>query len=318
VSQPGGENDPGVLPVPGSMMTLVQHSKGSITMNRRILVALFALALVSMACGANINLPATKLKTGPTQTAELLVPMPAESSSAELTLEFAAGDINLSPGANGSLASGVATFNVADFAPRLEAAGASSTLRTGALEIEGIPQYSEDLINDWDLQLSDAPMSLYFNAGAYQGDFELGGLSLEKLAISDGGSDLTGRFSEPNQVEMSSFTYSTGASSSELYGLANANFERMEFNSGAGEYTFSFDGELQHDASVSIDSGVSTVTIIVPQGVDAQVTFEGGLSSVNADGGWAKDGEVYNHPGSGPALTITVKMGLGTLNLETE
>jgi hypothetical protein len=300
------------------MIKHVQDSLGRITMNKRILAAVLLLALVSMACGVNINVPVTSIKTGPTQSVDIQVPMPeAPATGVELNLEFVAGQLNLASGAGEYLASGTATFNAADLEPKVESAGSTYTLHSD-LEIEGIPNTQGDLVNEWDLMLSDTPMSLNINAGAYEGSFELGGLSLEKLDISEGGSDVTCTFSAPNQVEMSSLTYSTGGSTMKLKGLANANFEQMNFSSGAGDFTLSFDGELQRDASVSIDSGVSTVTIIVPQGTSAQVSFEGGLSSVNASGGWQKDGEVYNHPGSGPALTLTVKMGLGTLNLETE
>jgi hypothetical protein len=275
-----------------------------------------------LACGINIKSPVTKIKTGPTQKVDIQVPMPEDSSTGvELNLEFVAGELKLAPlapGASGYLASGTATFNAADFEPKVESSGSSATLRTGDMKIKGIPVFKDDLKNEWDLQLANTPMSLNIQAGAYSGSFELGGLSLEKLAISEGGSDLTAAFSEPNQVEMSSFTFSTGGSKMELKGLANANFAQMTFNSGAGDYTLSFDGDLQRDASVSIDSGVGTVTIIVPEGVDAQVTFDGGLSSVNADGGWKKNGTVYTLSGNGPTITIMVKMGAGTLNLKTE
>ena len=287
-----------------------------------ILTAAVVLALVTLACGINIKSPVTKIKTGPTQKVDIQVPMPEDSSTGvELNLEFVAGELKLAPlapGASGYLASGTATFNAADFEPKVESSGSSATLRTGDMKIEGIPVFKDDLKNEWDLQLANTPMSLNIQAGAYSGSFELGGLSLEKLAISEGGSDLTAAFSEPNQVEMSSFTFSTGGSKVELKGLANANFAQMTFNSGAGDYTLSFDGDLQRDASVSIDSGVGTVTIIVPEGVDAQVTFDGGLSSVNADGGWKKNGTVYTLSGNGPTITIMVKMGAGTLNLKTE
>lgn len=117
---------------------------------------------------------------------------------------------------------------------------------------------------------------------------------------------------------MSSFTFSTGGSSMELKGLANANFERMNFSSGAGTYTLSFDGELQRDASVMIDTGASTVNIIVPEGVNARLTYEGGLSSVDAGAGWVKNGNIYTLSGSGPTITITTKIGVGILNLKTE
>jgi N-terminal domain of toast_rack, DUF2154 len=284
---------------------------------KHILVAALVMAFVSLACG--INLPVTRIETGPTQTVDLQVSMPEESSTAvELNLEFVAGEMKLAPGASDYLASGTATFNVAELEPKLEANGSSYTLRQGEQDIKGIPSVQGDLINEWDLQLADTPMSLNIKAGAYTGTFELGGLSLQKLTISDGGADLTSTFSAPNHVEMSSFNYSTGASSAKLNGLANANFEQMTFNSGAGTYTLSFDGDLQRDASVTIDTGASTVTIIIPEDVNAQVTFDGALTSVNAGNGWKQNGNVYTLSGSGPAITITVKMAAGTLNLETE
>jgi N-terminal domain of toast_rack, DUF2154 len=287
--------------------------------HKRIFAATLILALVTLACGVNINLPVTKIETGPVRTSNIQVPLPeGEPTGVELNLEFVAGEMNLTSGADGDLASGTATFNVDEFEPKVETNGSSYTLSQGDFDNEGIPVSQDDIKNEWDLQLADTPMSLNIQAGAYKGIFELGGLSLEKLAISEGGSDVTGAFSEPNHVEMSSFTYSTGASSTELKGLANANFDQMTFHSGAGEYTLSFDGDLRRDASVTIDSGVGTMSIIVPEGVPAQVTFEGGLSTVNADTGWDKNGNVYTHPGSGPGLTITVKMGAGTLNLTTE
>ncbi len=285
----------------------------------RILTAALVLALVIVACSFNINLPVTKIETGPTQTVDILIPKPGEpSTGVELNLEFMAGEMKLSPGAGEYLASGTATFNAVDFEPKVEANGSSYTLRMGDMQIEGIPSFKDGIKNEWDLQLANTPMSLNIKTGAYSGRFELGGLSLEKLAISEGGSDFTGAFSKPNNVEMSSFTFSTGGSSMQLKGLANANFAQMTFNSGAGDYTFSFDGDLQRDASVTIETGLSTVNIIVPEGVNAQVTFEGGLSSIKTGGGWDQNGSIYTLSGSGPTITIMVKMGTGTLNLKTE
>jgi hypothetical protein len=285
----------------------------------RILTAALVLALVTLACGFNFNRPVTQITYGPTQTVDIQVPMPDGSSTGvELILEFVGGELKLAPGANGNLTSGTATFNVADLEPIIDSSGSSYTLRQGNLNIKGIPKLPDNLKNVWDLQLANIPMSLNIKAGAYKGSFELGGLSLEKLVISEGGSDVTGTFSSPNNVEMSSFTYSTGASSAQLKGLANANFAQMAFNSGAGDYTLSFDGNLRRDASVKIDAGLGTVNIIVPEGVNAQVSFDGGLSTVKTAGGWSQNGKVYTLSGSGPTITITVKMGAGNLNLVTE
>jgi hypothetical protein len=285
--------------------------------HKYILTAVLVLALVTVACG--INLPVTNIQTGPTQTVDIQIPMPKESSSGvDLNLEFVAGELNLAPGASQYLASGTATFNVPEFEPKLESSGFSYTLRPSDPDIEGIPNFKGDLINTLDIKLADTPMNLNIKAGAYTGTYELGGLSLKKLAISEGGSDVTLAFSSPNQVEMSSFTYSTGGSKMVLKGLANAHFAQMTLSSGAGDYTLDFAGELQRDASVKIDSGAATVNIIVPQGMDVRLTFDGALTDVNVAGAWKKNGSAYSIPGSGPTLTLTVTMAAGTLNLGTE
>ena len=284
---------------------------------KHLLVAALVLALVSLACG--INLPVTNIQTGPTQTVEIQIPMPKQASDVvDLNLEFVAGELKLAPGASAYLASGTAIFNVPEFEPKLESSGVSYTLHPSELDIEGIPNFQDDVINKLDLQLANIPMNLDIKAGAYNGTLELGGLSLKKLAISEGGSDVKVAFSTPNHVEMSSFTYSTGGATVMLKGLANANFEQMTLASGAGTYTLDFAGTLLRDASVKIESGAATVNIIVPQGVNANLTFDGSLTSVNVSGAWKKDGNVYSLRGSGPTLTITVKMAAGTLDLQTE
>jgi hypothetical protein len=114
---------------------------------------------------------------------------------------------------------------------------------------------------------------------------------------------------------MDAFRYTTGASNVDLEGLANANFTDMYFRSGAGSYTLDFSGDLKRDANISIDSGVSTVKVIVPEGVNARLSFDGSLSNVSTNGSWSKSNGDYVMNGSGPTLTFVVKMGAGTLEL---
>ncbi len=284
-----------------------------------ILAAILMLALAAVACGFINKQPAVKIKTGALQGAEIRLPMPeASTAGIELELRFIAGKLNLRPGAHEALAAGKATFNAVELQPKTEVVGSSYKVYQGDPANQGIPSIEGDIRNEWDLQLADRPMSLNINAGAYTGSFELGGLSLERLAITEVGSDLKAAFTQPNQVEMSAFEYSTGGSNVELKGLANANFETMTFQSGAGNYTLSFDGELKRDAAVKIGSGMSTVNIVMPKGVSAHVTFDGGLTSVKSDGPWQQNGNVYSLSGSGPTITITVTMGAGTLNLKAQ
>lgn len=286
-----------------------------VLMNRKpIYIVIAVLALTTLACGITIPV---QVKTGPTVTDPINVPLtPGNSQAYDVTFSFGAGNFTLNPGANGSLVSGTATYNVADFKPKVTITNNVVHVEQGNLKLGGIPNFKNNVRNDWVLQLADVPMRLTLNAGAYSGHYELGGLSLESLAVNDGAADVNLAFSSPNRVNMDTLTYKTGASNVKLTGLANAHFSELRFTSGAGDYTLDFSGQLLRDANVSVDSGLSNVNILVPAGVSAKITFTGGLTSVSTSGAWTKNGDVYTQSGSGPTLTITVKMGAGSLNIK--
>jgi hypothetical protein len=287
-------------------------------LNKKVFLAIIALALVSMACGVTINLPVDQITTGPTQTEEINVPAP-QADTVDLTLTFGAGELIIQPGAETALVTGTATYNVTAFKPKIKVDNQQVRLETGNLDIHGIPSFnSNDIENKWDLKLGDQPMNLKINAGAYQGDIDLGGLSLNSLEVNDGAADTHLKFSEPNKTKMETLRYITGASSVKLSGLANANFTSMIFRSGAGDYTLDFSGALQRDAVVTVESGFSQLVIIVPEGTSAKVIFKGGLTNVNMSGGWKKSGEAYVLGSGGPVITISMDMGAGDLALRTK
>jgi len=287
-------------------------------MLNKALLALLVVALVTMACGITIDLPFTQEKIGPTQIEDIHVPLlEPGSGSAEVTIAFGAGLLNIDSGANDALVSGTATFNVADIGPEITIEGEEVRLEQGNLDLTSIPTFSDGMVNTWDLEFADVPMELLINAGAYSGRLELGGLSLERLEINDGASDVRVEFSQANHTEMSLFRYTTGASNLTLEGLANANCSEFIFRSGAGSYTLDFSGELSRDMLVSIESGVSSVTIIMPEGTSAILNTSGGLLTVNSTGAWHQDGSRYTVSGDGYTITIDVDMGAGNLVLET-
>jgi hypothetical protein len=288
--------------------------------SKSILVVVLVLALVTMACGIqvdlpDINIPVEEIKVGPTQTENISIPAPA-GENVGLKIGFGAGELTLAPGASGVLVEGTASYNVQDFKPTVVVDGSQVELSTGELEIKGIPKISGATVkNEWDLKLGSMPMDLAIEAGAYRGEFELGTLALNSLEVSDGASDVSLVFSAPNSVPMTQFRYNTGASNVKLSGLANANFSTMTFRSGAGNYRLDFSGVLQRDATVNVESGISQVVIVVPAGTAARVKISSSLTNITAHGVWDQSGEEYVLQGNGPMLTIFVTMGAGSLEL---
>ena len=272
--------------------------------------AFFAiLALATMACGFTVDLPSAPT-VGPEVTDKISVSVP-ESDEARLKVMFGAGELTLSPGAEDMLVEGTATYNIPNFKPIIEENGSSIVIKQGDFESLNV----RDIKNKWNLKLGDKPIDLEINAGAYQGRYELGGLALTNLTIQDGASDVNLSFSEPNPTKMSVFRYETGASAVTLTGLANANCATLFFNGGAGDYSLDFSGDLLQDITARVETGFGELTLVGPEDVDASVTVEGGAINVNHSSGWGQSNQTYTQEGSGPTLTIIVKMGAGSVNL---
>jgi len=282
--------------------------------NFKILSVILVLALAGLACGFSINLPEPPTP-GPDVTEEVKVAVPAGAGNTRLQFEFGAGDLKLAPGAGADLVSGTATYNMPDLKPAVTVQDGEVLIRQGERRFRALPDFS-DMKNVWDLRLGDAPMDLTITAGAYNAEYELGGLALTSLTVKDGASDVALSFSSPNRSEMSLLRYETGASSVELEGLANANFNTLVFQSGAGDYKLDFSGELKRSATITISSGLSNIVIRVPTNVNASLTLEGGLTNVVIGSHWNKNGNLYTQTGSGPTLTFVVEMGAGNLSLK--
>jgi hypothetical protein len=288
-------------------------------MYRKYLIfPILIIAFVSLACSVSITLPNLQNKIGPTETDTIDVSLPENTQTVpDVTLNCGICDLNLQPGSSTSLVSGTVKYNVADLKPTVTVNGNNVTIQQGNFQLTGIPFVNTNVINDWNLSLANSPMNLYVKAGAYTGNYELGGLSIQHLEVTDGASRVKLNFSEPNQIEMTSFKYMTGASEVSLMDLSNANADEIAFNGGAGNYTLDFSGVLSRDVMVSIDAGISSVTVIVPNGVPAELTTNSTLITVNTSGGWQQSGNTYLLSGSGYKINITAKMGAGSLQLQT-
>jgi hypothetical protein len=164
--------------------------------------------------------------------------------------------------------------------------------------------------------------ALTIETGASDFDLDLGGVPLSRLVVRQGAGKFELDFTQPNPVRMELLDVSTGAAALELENLANANFSEMRLSGGAAGYDLDFGGTLSHDAEVSIDTGVSAVTVSVPASTAARVAAETTLGSVDVgDGFTKKEGAFLTEPalgGGGPVLKIRAGVRLGSLQLKTE
>lgn len=279
-------------------------------MKKQVIAAVFVLMLASFACSVqNIE-----MKTIDTQVVTIAEPLPTDLAGTELVFNMTGGKFNLSPGADG-LVNGSITYNVERWEPEFTRSTYYYEIKQkNPYSITGIP--TGDIENHWDFGLSTVlPLDLTIEGGASENLFDLSGLQLTNLNITQGASETEVRFETPNPVLMKEFSFKTGASSAKLYGLGNANFISMNFSCGAGDYTLDFSGTLSMESTVDIKAGVSNLTIIIPADMNAAIVNHGMVSNINTQGTWLVTDETYTTMVDGPKLTINLDMAVGNINL---
>lgn len=281
-----------------------------------LILVILMLVLSTLACGINIDLPRVnlpKVQTGPTQSFTFSEPLPASENLTTVILNMGAGRLSIEGGAQG-LVEGEIKYNVAEWKPTINHGISTYTLEQTRLD--GLPLLSgQDLVNDWDVKLGNTLIGLQVNAGAYEGTLDLTGIPLRNVSISDGASQAEVKFTDYNPTQMDLFSYNTGGSQINLTGLGYANFSRLKFSGGAGNYALDFSGPLLQPTSVDISAGVCNLTITIPKGTLAVIDTSDSVATVNIKGSWTSDQNTYKTTGSGPQLTIRIKMGLGNIEL---
>lgn len=169
--------------------------------------------------------------------------------------------------------------------------------------------------NRWNLKLPPGiPMQLYINTATYSGDIDLTNLQIENFYLNSGASQTDILFNQPNLIDLKNINIKTGASTINISGLANANFDKMNFTGGAGSYTFDFSGKLTKKSKVSIDAGAAKIILKIPSTIGTKIIIKR-FPAVKLDiRGFIKiDDQTYVNPEYGKSvaeLDIEIKGGL--------
>ena len=282
-------------------------------MKKPIIAVILVLILATFACSiSNIE-----MRTIDLQTVAINEPLPANMAEAELSFSMTGGTFNIVPG-SGMLASGSIVYNVEQWEPQFTRSNNYYEIKqVSPFSFSGIP--TNDVVNTWDLALTnEIPLNLTIEGGASENIYDFTGLKLAGLKITQGASETDVRFDAPNTTPLQDFSFTTGASSAELFGLGYANFTTMNFSAGAGDYTLDFTGALTHDATVNIKSTISNIRIIIPAGMKAVIINKGTVSNINTEGTWMLNDDTYNTLVEGYTLTINLDMAVGNVTLTHE
>jgi hypothetical protein len=186
---------------------------------------------------------------------------------------------------------------------------------------KGLDLDEED--NHWDLEIGDQiPISFEVDVGACDGEFDFTGLRVDGLDMDVGASSIGVDFRKPNSERISKIRIEAGASKLEMSGLGNANFEKLGFDGGVGDFSLDFSGDFDHRAQVSVDVGLGSLKILVPHDAGVQIRSSSScLSSLSIDQHDFEEVEddLYESDNFGKAakeLLFDIDLGLGSVEVE--
>lgn len=201
--------------------------------------------------------------------------------------------------------------------------------KTGYLDLETILRRHRDIDtrdNRWDIVLSNRyTHEIDAEIGASDADLELGGIPLRDLRLDIGAASALLTFEKPNPVRLEIFDMDVGAASLEAEMLGNANFQNLNFSGGAGSFELDFRGEYKGESRVSIEVGLGSCDITLPEGVPVRIDSEGDgwLSSIDVHGGPVEEIEegLFESKGFERAETrivLEIEVGLGSVDIYFE
>lgn len=173
--------------------------------------------------------------------------------------------------------------------------------------------------NTWELYFSpDIPIRFNIEMGASENNFDFAAMKIEELEIQAGASDMTMDFSKPNPIRMKKFSIEAGVSKILGRNLLNANFKKLAFKGGVGDYDFYLTGDIVYNARVDIENGVSSTILYV----DPKLAFRADvdksfLSSVRVEGA-ERDENTYfsdNYNQKNKHLDIFAETGVGSFKI---
>jgi len=273
---------------------------------------LFSLALVWPAGSALADVPERASEVIPAEDCEEL----------EIQIDFTAGTIDLAPADMDELAKLEIYYT-----PRYVRYDIDRSRRGDLCRLQLESDYhrnrwDDEAENEWTVQLSKKyRTSLEMDIGACEARMDLGGIPLVSLILDVGAADMEIEFSERNPTVLEELSVDCGASSLEIYGLANARPRSMEFDVGAGSCEIDVRGEIEGELEIDISVGVGSMDVILSRDVALMVEGDDNwLSSINfrgfdlyetRDGVWKTDD--FEDADNRVVITADVAMGSVTI-----
>lgn len=273
-------------------------------------------------------LGAVLLAAGPALAAQTMRSYAAGGPSANppavlrTVLEFGAGRVVVRAGTGPSLYDAQLRYDADRFTPvhryeprtgalrlGLESVGRAGIRVTSRSQLEQVARF----------ELSPrVPLELEASLGASEALLDLGGLTLQRLAVRAGATRGTIDFSTPTRGTCREFALALGAGELLALRLANAGCELVRIEGGVGRALLDLGGTWRRDLRVESKLSMGSLVVRIPRGTGVEVTAQKFLSRFAMEG-LTRDGDAWRTAGFAQAARkVTLDLQANVAGFEIE
>ncbi len=293
---------------------------------KRLIRSCCFVALILIVAGCSIPIPTIQPLTKIDTVEEIQTAQLDGAARAVVHLRLLSEELEVRPAAGADFFRGLFRYNVKEWSPNITREATDGVLDLTVNQGLGsqIPiGLGDEYDNIWEVELAPGvPLDLSVDMGSGVADLDLSGLSITKLTLTTGKTDVAIAFHQPNPEPLSMLRLTAGAGNTYITGLGNANIDQLNIIGGTGAIDLDFDGLLTRSALVDIKSGAGEFDIRVPDAIGVRVTFIATPISTIATSGFTESAEnVYVNDAYGQAavtLTIKITAGIGKVALVSQ
>ncbi len=163
---------------------------------------------------------------------------------------------------------------------------------------------------------------IFLDFGMGDADIDLTDLSITKLNINCGLSDVDIEINKRNNVVCESVSIDNGLGNLEFSGLGNLAAKDIDINIGLGSAEINFTGDRIYDTDINVDVGLGSLDMILPKNANIKIYVDSSfLSSVDIYGLKQKKNKLWVSPNwksNYPTISMDVNVGIGSVEIVIE
>ncbi len=163
---------------------------------------------------------------------------------------------------------------------------------------------------------------LFLDFGVGDAEINLTDISITKLNINCGLSDVELEINKRNNVVCESVSIENGLGDLSVSGLGNLAAKDIDINIGLGSADIDFTGDRIYDMDINVDVGLGSLDMVLPNKTNIKIYVDSSfLSSVDIYGLKQKKNKLWVSPNwesDYPTISMDVNVGMGSVDIVIE